>query len=113
MAERDKVIKSGQLTVPRILFLAAVGGIIVFTVYAGGIYLSIGYWVITLAICVLLFMIAIDYGVKMDKVDLSAQPIQATAAAEATTATVQGLKTSAAEARPKRRSGSRPTKRRR
>ena len=113
MAERDKVIKSGQLTVPRILFLAAVGGIIVFTVYAGGIYLSIGYWFLTLAICGLLFLIAIDYGVKMDKVDLSTQPIQAAAAAEATTAAVPGLKAAAAEARPKRRSGSRPPKRRR
>ena len=111
MAERDKVIKSGQLTVPRILFLAAVGGVIVFTVYAGGIYLSIGYWSLTLAICGLLFLIAIDYGVMMDKVDLSTQPVQV-AAAEAPS-TAPGLKTSAAEARPKRRTSSRPAKRRR
>lgn len=55
MAERDKVIKSGQLTLPRILFLAVVGGVIVFTVYAGGVYLSIGYWLLTVAICGLLF----------------------------------------------------------
>ena len=113
MAERDKVIKSGQITVPRILFLAAVGGIIVFTVYAGGVYLSIGYWFLTLAICGLLFLIAIDYGVKMDKVDLSTQPVQAAAAAEATSPAMTGLKTSLAEPRPKRRSGSRPAKRRR
>ena len=90
MAERDKVIKSGQLTVPRVLFLAIVGGIIVFTVYAGGVYLSLGYWFLTLAICGLLFLIAIDYGAKMDKVDLSAQPVQAAAAAEATSATMPG-----------------------
>lgn len=112
MAERDKVIKSGQLTVPRILFLAIVGGIIVFTVYSGGVYLTIGYWSLTLAICGLLFLIAIDYGVKMDKVDLS-QPVQAAAAAEPTSAAMPSLKASAAEARPKRRSGSRPAKRRR
>lgn len=112
MAERDKVIKSGQLTVPRIFFLAIVGGIIVFTVYAGGVYLSIGYWFLTLAICGLLFLIAVDYGVKMDKVDLSTQPAQAAAAAESTSAPMPGLKTGTAEARPKRR-GSRPAKRRR
>ena len=35
MAERDKVIKSGQLTLPRILFLVVVGGLIFSTVYAG------------------------------------------------------------------------------
>ena len=113
MAERDKVIKSGQLTIPRILFLAIVGGIIVFTVYAGGIYLSIGYWFLTLAICGLLFLIAIDYGVKMDKIDVSAQPVQAAAVAQATSTPMSGLKTSLAEPRPKRRSGSRPAKRRR
>ncbi|MEK6322606.1 MAG: hypothetical protein AABN33_13100 [Acidobacteriota bacterium] len=113
MAERDKVIKSGQITLPRILFLALVGGIIVFTVYAGGVYLSIGYWFLTLAISGLLFLIAIDYGVKMDRVDLSVQPVQAAAAAESTSAAMPSLKTSAPEARPKRRSGSRPAKRRR
>lgn len=112
MAERDKVIKSGQITLPRILFLGVVGAIIVFTVYKGDVYLSIGYWLITLAICTLLFLIAIDYGVNMEKVDLSTQTVQPAAAAEATTAAVPGMKV-AAEARPKRRSGSRPPKRRR
>ena len=111
MAERDKIIKSGQLTLPRLLFLALVGGIIVFTVYAGGVYLSIGYWFLTIAICGLLFLIAIDYGVKMDRVDLSGQPAQAAVAAEATTATSPSVKTTI-EARPKRRT-SRPAKRRR
>ena len=113
MAERDKVIKSGQLTLPRLLFLAAVGGIIVFTVYAGGIYLTIGYWLLTIAICGLLFLIAIDYGVKMDKVDLSTPVHAAAAAAETTSAPMPSLKTGAAEARPKKRSTSRPAKRRR
>ena len=114
MAERDKVIKSGQVTLPRVLFLAAIGGIIVFTVYAGGIYLAIGYWFITLAICVLLFLIAIDYGVKMEKVNLQVEPGQAAAAAaavEPTNAATTGVK-AAVEVRPKKRT-SRPAKRRR
>lgn len=113
MAERDKVIKSGQLTLPRILFLAVVGGIIVFTVYAGGIFLTMGYWLITLAICVLLFLIAIDYGVKMEKVSLAVESGQATASAmEPASAAQPALKTTMGEARPKKRTN-RPAKRRR
>lgn len=114
MAERDKVIKSGQVTLPRVLFLAAIGGIIVFTVYAGGIYLAIGYWFITLSICVLLFLIAIDYGVKMEKVNLAVEPAQAAAAAaaaEPATSATSGVKPTG-EVRPKKRT-SRPAKRRR
>jgi hypothetical protein len=112
MAERDKVIKSGQLTLPRILFLAVVGGVIVFTVYAGGVYLSIGYWLLTVAICGLLFLISIDYGVKMDKVDLTAHPAQALAAAESVSTITPGVKATAGQPRPKRRTA-RPAKRRR
>lgn len=112
MAERDKVIKSGQLTLPRILFLAVVGGIIVFTVYAGGIFLSLGYWFITLAICGLLFLIAIDYGVKMEKVNLTVEPAQAAAAAIEPAGAVPTLKTTLGEPRPKKRA-SRTAKRRR
>ena len=112
MAERDKVIKSGQLTVPRILFLVVIGGVIVFTVYAGGIYLSIGYWGLTLAICTLLFLIAIDYRVDMEKVSLTTQPVQAAAAAETASAPTASLKTTLGEPRPKKRT-SRPAKRRR
>ncbi|MEK6287983.1 MAG: hypothetical protein AABO57_19870 [Acidobacteriota bacterium] len=113
MAERDKIIKSGQITLPRILFLAAIGGIIVFTVYKGEVYLSIGYWVLTIAICGLLFLIAIDYGVKMDKVNLTVEPAQAAAAAiEPARAATPSLKTTLGEARPKKRT-SRPAKRRR
>jgi hypothetical protein len=114
MAERDKVIKSGQVTLPRVLFLAAIGGIIVFTVYAGGIYLAIGYWFITISICVLLFLIAIDYGVKMEKVNLAVEPVQAAAAAaaaEPATSATPGVKATG-EVRPKKRT-SRPAKRRR
>src|SRR5580765_8779751 len=99
MAERDKVIKSGQLTLPRILFLAVIGGIIVFTVYAGGVYLTIGYWGLTIAICGLLFLIAIDYGVKIEKVSLLAEPAEAVAPAMESAATATaGLKTTLGEA---------------
>ncbi len=112
MAERDKVIKSGQLTLPRILFLAVVGGIIVFTVYAGGVYLNIGYWFLTIAICGLLFLIAIDYGIKMDKVDLTSQTAQPEATVDTAGAPGGELKTTMGGPRPKRRA-SRPAKRRR
>ena len=71
MAERDKIIKGGQITWPRLLFLAAVGLFVFLMVSAeGGKYLAIGYWVLTLAICGLLFIIAIDYGIKMEAVEL-------------------------------------------
>jgi len=119
MAERDKVIKSGQLTLGRILFLAVVGGVIVFTVYAGGVYLTIGYWLLTLAICGLLFLIAIDYGVTMDKVALSGHGAQAPGTAEELAPVTPGVKTTmgegaavAAGPRAKRKT-SRPAKRRR
>ena len=111
MAERDKVIKSGQLTLPRLLFLAVVGGVIVFTVYAGGIFLSIGYWLVTLAICGLLYLIAIDYGIKMDKIDAAGQPAQAAATPDAGAVTAPIVR-AAGEARPKKRTA-RPAKRRR
>ena len=111
MAERDKVIKSGQLTLPRLLFLAVVGGVIVFTVYAGGVYLSIGYWLLTLAICGLLFLIAIDWGVKMDKIDLTGQSVPAAGPAEVSSIAAP-VSRAAAEVRPKKRSA-RPAKRRR
>ena len=111
MAERDKLIKSGQLTVPRILFLIVVGGLIVFTVYAGGIFLSIGYWGLTLAICILLFLIAIDYGVNIERVSLATQPAEI-AGAESTTASTTGIKSTLSEPRLKKRA-SRPAKRRR
>ena len=112
MAERDKVIKSGQLTLPRIFFLVLVGGLIVAMVSLGGKALIIGYWGLTLAICGLLYLIAIDYRVKMDKVDLTGQPAQAAAIAEAAGAAAPSVKASAGQPRPKRRTA-RPAKRRR
>jgi hypothetical protein len=110
MAEKDKVLKSGQITLPRLLFLALVGGVIVLMVYYGGVWLSVGYWLITLSICALLFMIAIDYGVNAENIDLAtAQTVPAdTTASIAAPAEVKA----AAEVRPKRRT-TRATKRRR
>ena len=106
MAE-EKLIKSGQFTLPRLLFLAAVGGIIALFVARGGVWLTVGYFAMTVALCVLLFLIAIDYGVKMDKVDLQGQPtgpsVQPLAATQEYKAT--------SEPRPRRRS--KPAKRRR
>lgn len=86
MAEKDKVIKSGQITLPRLLFLALIGGLIFAMVALGGKALIIGYWLITLAICVLLYLIATDYGVHMEAVNLTAQPTQAAAIESAPTA---------------------------
>jgi len=73
---RDKIIQSGQFTFSRLLFLAICGGLIAASVWGGGIWLTIGYWAISLGLCVLLFLIAIDYGVKMDKVEFKSQTMQ-------------------------------------
>lgn len=110
MAEKDRVIKSGQLTFPRILFLAVVGGVIVATVALGGVWLAIGYWLITLALCGLLYVVATDYGVKMDSVDLTGQPAQAATVEAAPISNAAA--TAPGEARVKRRPA-RPVKRRR
>lgn len=106
MAEKDKVIKSGQLTLPRIFFLALIGGLIVAMVAVGGKALILGYWIMTLAICVLLYLIATDYGINMEEVNLTAQPAQQPSI-ESAPATE-----TAADARVKRKPG-RPARRRR
>jgi hypothetical protein len=111
MADKDKVIKSGQLTLPRILFLIVIGIVVAGMVALGGKFLIVGYWVLTLAICGLLYLIAIDYGVHMEKVDLTGQPAQ-TAAIDATPASETARVTAPTEPRAKRRT-SRPVKRRR
>jgi|SRR5437588_6998256 len=111
MAERDKVIKSGQLTIPRILFLALIGGLIVAMVSLGGKALIIGYWVLTVAICGLLYLISIDYRVKMDKVDLTGHTAQAAATAESIVESVTS-KTIASQPRSRKKTA-RPAKRRR
>jgi|SRR5215216_6078889 len=110
MAEKDKVIKSGQLTLPRLLFLALVGGVIVATVALGGIWLSVGYWLLTLALCGLLYLVVTDYGIKMESVELVGQPSQATTIESAPVA--NAVRTAPTEARVKRKT-TRPTKRRR
>jgi hypothetical protein len=110
MADRDKVIKSGQLTLPRVLFLALVGGVIVATVALGGVWLAIGYWLLTIALCALLYLVATDYGIKMDKVDVTGQPAQAASLEAASVA--DSVVATSNEVRVKRRSA-RATKRRR
>jgi len=111
MAEKDKVIKSGQLTLPRILFLIIIGVVVAGMVALGGKFLIVGYWVLTLAICGLLYLIAIDYGIHMEKVDLTSHPAQ-TATIEAAPAGETARTATPTEARVKRRT-SRPVKRRR
>jgi hypothetical protein len=108
----DKVIKSGQFTLPRLLFLGAAGLLIVFFVARGGAWLTVGYFSMTLALCVLLFLIAIDYGVTLDKVTAQGQPASGPAPALDLSAPSEVFKPTASEPRPKRK-GSRPAKRRR
>ena len=112
MAERDKLIKSGQFTLPRLLALAAIGGLIVAMVAVGGVALVVGYWALTLSICVLLYLIAIDYGVDMDKIDLTGSVQPTTVAAGAPSVAVETARTPTGEVRVKRK-GNRPAKRRR
>jgi hypothetical protein len=81
----DKIIKSGQFTIARLLFLAACGAAIVGVVALGGKFLQIGYLLLSAIICVLLYLVAVDYGVKMDNIDPSAKsqalPIESAVAA--------------------------------
>lgn len=72
MAE-DKMIKSGQFTLARLLFLVVAGGVIVGIVALGGLFLKVGYMLLSAVICVLLYLVAVDYGVKMDTIDTSAR----------------------------------------
>jgi len=107
----DKIIKSGQLTLTRLVMLALAGGLIALFVARGGIWLTIGYFGLTAFLCVLLFLIAIDYGVAMDKVRFQGQPSVGPVPDEAATAR-EVFTPTAAEPRPKRK-GARPAKRRR
>ncbi|HET9533711.1 MAG TPA: hypothetical protein VFQ92_25395 [Blastocatellia bacterium] len=104
---KDKIIKSGQFTFRRILFLAVIGGIIVGTVAMGGLWLNIGYWLITLGLVVLLLLIAFDYGVSFERVEAQPQQPQPLAAVEPSV-----VSQTVSEARVRRRS-SRQVKRRR
>lgn len=111
MAEKDKVIKSGQLTLPRLLFLVAVGIVIAGMVAVGGKVLIVGYWVLTLAICVLLYLIATDYGVQIEHVNLTSPPAPVATIDTAPTGETPRV-AAPGEPRVKRRTA-RPVKRRR
>ena len=67
MPEKDKLIKSGQFTLPRLFFLL-VSGVVVFVIVATG-RLNIGYILLTLVICLLLYLIATDWGVQMEEIE--------------------------------------------
>ena len=108
MAE-EKVIKSGVITLPRLLFLAVVGLIIFLTVWSG--LLAVGYWVMTLGLCGLLALIVMDYGIKKEVLNLEAGSDQA-AVSDTQANTAEVVSSSASAPRVRRRS-SRPTKRRR
>src|SRR5262249_37257923 len=73
----DKAIKSGQLTLPRVVFLAACGGIL-FVIVAYG-WLNIGHLLLTAVLCGLLLLIAMDYAVNMEKEGVSGARAQAAA----------------------------------
>lgn len=105
----DKIIKAGQLTLPRILFLAGCGAAL-FIIVASG-QLGMGYLLVSAVLCLLLFLVVIDYRVDISKVNLperSAQQVVVTPQIPAETARAVGR-----EARPQRRRSSRPAKRRR
>ena len=108
MAE-EKVIKSGVLTIPRLLFLAVVGLIIFLTVWSG--LLAIGYWIMTLALVGLLALIVIDYGVKKEAMKVGAGSDQT--GTVATQADSPAVAEASANAPRVRRRSSRPAKRRR
>ena len=112
----DKVIKSGQFTLPRLLFLA-VSGLVVFVIVATG-RLNIGYILLTLVLCVLLYLIATDWGVQMEEIqtgklvatrpDLNRGPALAPASPSEPAAT----RPAAQEPRARRRSSRQPKRRR-
>jgi hypothetical protein len=70
----DKLIKSGQFTLKRFLFLVGAGLILVGVVWSG--QLNVGYLLLTAVLCVLLLLVGMDYGVSMEKVEFgSAAPV--------------------------------------
>ena len=77
----------------------------------GGLALNIGYWALSLGISALLYLIAIDYGIKMDKIDTAA-PAQVTAAASGVPSPATETPRTTSEVRVKRKTN-RPAKRRR
>jgi hypothetical protein len=105
---KEQIIKTGQITLPRIFFIALTGGLAFLAVTGGDIGLNIGYWGLTLLLSGLLFLVAIDYGIDMEKVEAKSASAQTQTAVEQIVAQPE-----ISEApRPKRRT-SRPAKRRR
>lgn len=108
----DKVMKSGQFTLGRLLFLGVAGGLIALFVARGGVWLTVGYFSVTLALCLLLFLIAIDYGVSMEKVNAQGQSASGQVPGLDLSPPTEVFKATASEPRPKRKAA-RPAKRRR
>jgi hypothetical protein len=110
---KEKIIKSGQFTLSRFLFLILCGGLIVASVWGGGVWLTLGYWAISLGLCALLFVVSIDYGINMDKVEFRTPSTAPVASIDTfTSAPAPAVAESANVARIKRQ-GKRPAKRRR
>lgn len=105
---KEQIIKTGQITLPRIIFLVLTGGLAFLSVTGGDIGLNIGYWGLTLLLAGLLFLVAIDYGVNIDKGEVKSAPAEAQPAE--VQAVAQGEISDAT--RPKRRAN-RSAKRRR
>ncbi len=66
---KEQIIKSGQITLPRIITLVLAGGLAYLIVTQGDVGLNIGYWGLTFLLAGLLFLVAIDYGVVIDKAE--------------------------------------------
>lgn len=109
---KERIIKSGQFTLSRFLFLILFGALIVASVWGGGIWLTIGYWGISLGLCALLFVVSIDYGINMDKVEFRSQAVSTPVASIDTFASSPSVAEAASAARAKRQT-KRPAKRRR
>jgi hypothetical protein len=104
---KEQIIKGGQITLPRIMFLALFGALVVASVAGGDIWLKIGYWGLTIVIGGVLYLVAIDYGVQMEKVGAQEPTTNATSAAEP-----EGVQAAVTASRVKRKAN-RPAKRRR
>jgi hypothetical protein len=108
MAE-DKIIKTGQLTWPRLFFLVVCAGIFFIIITTGE--LAIGYLLVTAALCLILLFVMIDYRVKMPKIEKKETAVQP-APDLLVESQASEVSTAVREARPRRRS-SRPARRRR
>ena len=98
----EKVIKSGQITLPRIIFLVACCAVIYFIVHFGA--LNVGYLLLTAILIGLLSLIAIDYKVQIDKVTPGALQAQAAnTSSDAAGSTSTPVLSASRDLRPKKR----------